>query len=130
MAPSVSAADRYQEYSKKEVSFIDAELKDWFLQRRFSMERNIAIKKTLDENNFTGLSIANSDVPDAQRVMWSDLVKGKPEIEDSLSGNAKAMKADMYTKMFKDSTDLIILAEFRAASTSGVWRRMKEKEKS
>merc|ERR1712066_62244 len=31
---------------------------------------------------------------------------GKPELEDSLSGNAKAMKADMYLKTFKDSTDL------------------------
>merc|ERR1712084_43446 len=31
---------------------------------------------------------------------------GKPELEDSLSANAKQMKAEMYTKMFKDSTDL------------------------
>merc|ERR1712151_149477 len=77
-----------------------------FLQRRFSMERNMAIKKALDENNFTGLSMANASVPDAQKAMWSDLVQGKPELEDSLSGNAKQMKAEMYTKMFKDSTDL------------------------
>merc|ERR1712025_1509575 len=40
------------------------------------MERNMAIKKALDENNFSG------------------------------STNAKQMKADMYMKMFKDSTDL------------------------
>merc|ERR1712060_864058 len=60
----------------------------------------------LDENNFMGLSMANADVPDAQKAMWSDLVQGKPEIEDSLSTNAKQMKADMYTKMFKDATDL------------------------
>merc|ERR1712039_869817 len=32
--------------------------------------------------------------------------KGKPELEDSLSTNAKQMKADMYMTMFKDSTDL------------------------
>merc|ERR1712223_502152 len=38
--------------------------------------------------------------------MWSDLVQGKPELENSLSTNAKAMKAEMYTKMFKDATDL------------------------
>merc|ERR1712061_150395 len=48
----------------------------------------------------------NQNVPDAQKVMWSDLVQGKPELEDSLSTNAKQMKADMYTSMFKDSTDL------------------------
>merc|ERR1711941_184515 len=70
------------------------------------MERNMAVKKILDEANFTGLSIANKDVPDAQKVMWSDLVQGKPELEDELSSNAKGMKADMYTKMFKDATDL------------------------
>merc|ERR1712151_585129 len=100
------AAERYQEYSKKEISFIETELKDWFLQRRFAMERNMGIKKALDENNFTGLSLANAEVPDAQKVLWSDLVQGKPELEGSLSTNAKAMKADMYTKTFKDSTDL------------------------
>merc|ERR1719499_1098905 len=66
----------------------------------------MAIKKTLDDNNFTGLSINNPDVPDAQKVMWSDLLQGKPELEDSLSTNAKQMKADMYMKTFKDSTDI------------------------
>merc|ERR1712050_3593 len=86
--------------------FVEAELKDWFLQRRFAMERNMAIKKALDDNNFMGLSMANADVPDAQRALWSDLVKGKPELEDSLSTNARQMKAEMYTKTFKDSTDL------------------------
>merc|ERR1712203_147682 len=50
--------------------------------------------------------MANSSVPDAQKVMWSDLVQGKPELDDGLSTNAKAMKADMYMKTFKDSTDL------------------------
>merc|ERR1712039_1011439 len=69
-------------------------------------ERNMALKKTLDEHNFTGLSMANASVPDSQKVLWSDLVQGKPELEDALSSNAKAMKADMYSKTFKDSTDL------------------------
>merc|ERR1719434_99845 len=66
----------------------------------------MALKKELDDNNFSGLSMGNSEVPDAQKVLWSDLVQGKPELDDSLSTNAKLMKADMYTKMFKDATDL------------------------
>merc|ERR1719409_734125 len=70
------------------------------------MERNMAIKKALDENNFAGLSIANPDVDPAQKVLWGDLVQNKPELEDTLSTNAKQMKANMYMKMFKDSTDL------------------------
>merc|ERR1719174_2659644 len=102
----MSPSARYEHYCSKEVNFIEAELKDWFLQRRFSMERNMAIKKALDDGNFSGLSMANADVPEAQKVLWSDLVQGRPEIEDGLSNNAKAMKADMYTKMFKDATDL------------------------
>eukprot|EP00747_Dinoflagellata_sp_TGD_P058017 gnl/TRDRNA2_/TRDRNA2_150924_c0_seq3.p2 gnl/TRDRNA2_/TRDRNA2_150924_c0~~gnl/TRDRNA2_/TRDRNA2_150924_c0_seq3.p2 ORF type:complete len:190 (-),score=63.44 gnl/TRDRNA2_/TRDRNA2_150924_c0_seq3:72-641(-) len=102
----MTAAGRYAEYTKKEVAFIDTELKDWFLQRRFLMERNMAIKKELDDNNFTGLSIASTDVPAAQKVLWSDLVTGKPELDDCLSSNAKAMKADMYSDMFKNATDL------------------------
>ncbi|CAJ1351163.1 unnamed protein product [Effrenium voratum] len=107
MPPSgMGATGRYEEYSQKEIHFIENELKDWFLQRRFAMERNMALKKTLDQNNFTGLSMANQSVPDAQKVMWSDLVQGKPELEDTLSSNAKQMKADMYSKMFKESTDL------------------------
>merc|ERR1719246_216652 len=50
--------------------------------------------------------MANGSVPDSQHAMWSNLVQGKPELEDALSSNAKQMKADMYLKMFKDSTDL------------------------
>eukprot|EP00440_Ansanella_granifera_P066425 gb/GFBE01072045.1/.p1 GENE.gb/GFBE01072045.1/~~gb/GFBE01072045.1/.p1 ORF type:complete len:191 (+),score=69.31 gb/GFBE01072045.1/:1-573(+) len=103
---AMGVTGRYEEYSKKEIQFIETELKDWFLQRRFGMERNMAIKKALDDNNFTGLSMANSSVPDAQKVMWSDIVQGKPELDESLSSNAKQMKAEMYTKMFKESTDL------------------------
>merc|ERR1719217_1797159 len=66
----------------------------------------MALKKALDDSNFTGLSIANPDVDPSQKVLWSDLVQGKPELEDSLSTNAKQMKAEMYMTMFKDSTDL------------------------
>merc|ERR1719454_227057 len=103
---AVQTTSRYEMYSQKEVNFIDTELKDWFLTRRFAMERNMALKKTLDDNNFTGLSMSNASVPDAQKVLWSDLVQGKPELEDALSTNAKAMKAEMYINTFKDSTDL------------------------
>uniref|UniRef100_A0A7S1SF02 Uncharacterized protein n=1 Tax=Alexandrium catenella TaxID=2925 RepID=A0A7S1SF02_ALECA len=106
MPPAMDASARYGEYCQKEIAFMEGELKDWFISRRFSMERNMAIKKALDESNFTGLSLANPDVPDAQKALWSDLVQGKPELEESLSANAKAMKADMYVKTFKDSTDL------------------------
>merc|ERR1719487_60644 len=66
----------------------------------------MALKKALDSNNFSGLSIANDSVDPAQKVLWSDLVQKKPDLEDSLSSNAKQMKADLYMKMFKDSTDL------------------------
>merc|ERR1719272_536224 len=103
---SMDVTGRYEEHGKKEVKSVETELKDWFLQRRFGMERNMALKKALDENNFSGLSNANSDVDAAQKVLWADLVHGKPELEDSLSTNAKQMKGDMYMKMFKDSTDL------------------------
>jgi len=106
MPSAMSASDRYQDYCQKEVMSIEAELKDWFLQRRFSAERNVAIKKALDDNNFTGLSINNASAPEEKKVMWSDLVQGKPELEDSLSNNAKQMKAELYTSMFKESTDL------------------------
>mmetsp|Transcript_74182 Transcript_74182/g.172051 ORF Transcript_74182/g.172051 Transcript_74182/m.172051 type:complete len:189 (+) Transcript_74182:73-639(+) len=106
MPPTMGPTERYEEYTKKELGLIEAELKDWFLSRRFAMERNMSIKKALDENNFTGLSMANSSVPDAQKALWADLVTGKPELDDGLSTNAKAMKAEMYTKTFKDATDL------------------------
>eukprot|EP00746_Dinoflagellata_sp_MGD_P165301 gnl/MRDRNA2_/MRDRNA2_94492_c0_seq1.p1 gnl/MRDRNA2_/MRDRNA2_94492_c0~~gnl/MRDRNA2_/MRDRNA2_94492_c0_seq1.p1 ORF type:complete len:185 (-),score=43.53 gnl/MRDRNA2_/MRDRNA2_94492_c0_seq1:177-731(-) len=102
----MSTVARYEEYTKKEITYIESELKDWFLSRRFAMERNLALKSTLDKNNFTGLAMANPDVPTAQKALWNDLVQGKPELEDSLSTNAKEMKADMYLKMFRDSTDL------------------------
>merc|ERR1712048_650765 len=71
-----------------------------------AMERNMALKKTLDDANFTGLSMTNANVPNAQKVLWSDLVQGRPELEDALSTNARQMKADMYTTMFKDATDM------------------------
>merc|ERR1712196_636526 len=50
--------------------------------------------------------MGNPQVDASQKVLWSDLTKGKPGLEDSLSTNGKQMKSDMYMKMFKDSTDL------------------------
>merc|ERR1719210_1505043 len=50
--------------------------------------------------------MTNPDVPAAEKALWSDLVQGRPELEDSLSTNGRQMKADMYMKTFKDSTDL------------------------
>uniref|UniRef100_A0A7S3URS1 COX assembly mitochondrial protein n=1 Tax=Oxyrrhis marina TaxID=2969 RepID=A0A7S3URS1_OXYMA len=38
--------------------------------------------------------------------MWGDLVAGKPRLENTLGVDAREMKADMYLKMFKQSTDL------------------------
>ena len=48
----------------------------------------------------------NANVPNTQRVIWGDLVGGKPELEAGLSDNAKAMKADMYLQTFRNATDL------------------------
>eukprot|EP00811_Abedinium_folium_P012275 NODE_21380_length_756_cov_3.219396.p2 GENE.NODE_21380_length_756_cov_3.219396~~NODE_21380_length_756_cov_3.219396.p2 ORF type:complete len:136 (-),score=37.72 NODE_21380_length_756_cov_3.219396:253-660(-) len=57
-------------------------------------------------DNFSGLVATQEDAPALQKALWRDLVKGHPEIEDSLSLNGRLMKADMYSKMFKESTDL------------------------
>eukprot|EP00386_Alphamonas_edax_P001859 GDKI01005624.1.p2 GENE.GDKI01005624.1~~GDKI01005624.1.p2 ORF type:complete len:144 (-),score=37.74 GDKI01005624.1:693-1124(-) len=99
-------SQRFAEHAKQEIGLIEKELKDWFLNRRICMERNIALKKTLDARNTTGLSINNPNLPDAQRVMWTDLVNGRPELEDQLSVDAREMKADKYLQMFKEATDL------------------------
>lgn len=97
---------RYEEYSKLDLAGIEAELKNWFIQRRFAAERNLAIKKTLDDNNFTGLSMNNPNVSPEMRQIWGDLTRGKPEVEDSLSKNARIMKAELYLSTFQSATDL------------------------
>ncbi|KAF8820424.1 putative myosin heavy chain [Cardiosporidium cionae] len=95
-----------QKQLRQQLAAIDVELKDWFLTRRVCLERNISLKKLFDRYNFTGLSMNNSEVPDVQRILWNDLVLGKPELEDELKVDAREMKADMYTRMFKNATDL------------------------
>lgn len=102
----VGKKDHYNEYTKMEIAGIESELKDWFVSRRVEMERALSIKKALDANNFSGLSMANASVPPMHKVIWGDLVSGKPELEDSLSENARVMKADMYLKTFRNATDL------------------------
>ncbi|ORM40511.1 uncharacterized protein BXIN_2140 [Babesia sp. Xinjiang] len=91
---------------RSEIASIDSRLKQWFLFRRVQAERAMSIKKLLDDNNFLGLA-CNNDTPDVvDRVMWSDIVKGRPELEDTLSVNAREMKADMYMDIFTRSCDL------------------------
>ncbi|CAD7937057.1 unnamed protein product [Amoebophrya sp. A120] len=98
--------DQYDAYTKLELDGLSGELKDWFLSRRIEMERGLSIKKALDEKNFTGLSLNNSALPPTQRVIWGDLVFGKPVLESGLSQSAKVMKAEMYLKTFRDATDM------------------------
>lgn len=102
----MSQKDHYNEYTKMEISSIDTELKDWFLTRRVNMERNLSIKKALDESNFSGLTHYAPGIPTNEKVLWRDLTQGKPKLEESLSANARKMKADMYLTMFRNATDL------------------------
>ncbi|UKJ89205.1 hypothetical protein MACJ_002453 [Theileria orientalis] len=88
-----------------EVANLDSQLKQWFLFRRVQAERSLSIKKLLDDNNFLGLSGNNKNVPVTDQVLWHDIVKGKPELEDELSLNAREMKADKYLDIFRQSCD-------------------------
>jgi hypothetical protein len=99
-------AAKYQEYARQELTSVEAGIKDWFITRRVMMERNLGIKAQLDAASMTGLSMNNSAVPAEQMSMWNDLVHGTPTLEPGLSMNAKEMKADMYMKMFDESTDM------------------------
>lgn len=101
----MSAADKFAAYAAAELSGIEQSLKEWFLTRRFRLERALAIKKQLDENNFTGLSINNSNLSQKDAVMWRDLVIGRPALEASLSFDAQTRKVETYTSMFDGATD-------------------------
>ncbi|KAF4729732.1 hypothetical protein FOZ62_011421, partial [Perkinsus olseni] len=102
-----SQNEKYQAYVTSELNGIERDLKEWFLTRRFRMERALAIKKELDDNNFTGLSNnAPEDIPVPEKVMWSDIVAGRPSLGgEELSVDAKQRKADTYTRMFDNATD-------------------------
>ncbi|GIX64115.1 myosin heavy chain, putative [Babesia caballi] len=91
---------------RSEIAFVDSRLKQWFLFRRVQAERALSIKKLLEDNNFLGLACNNSNADFVDRTLWSDIVKGRPELEDSLSVNAREMKADMYMDIFTQSCDL------------------------
>lgn len=99
------SSEKFTAYASAELEGINAALKDWFITRRFRMERALAIKKTLDENNFTGLALANPDIPPREAAMWRDIVIGHPVIESSLSRDAQTRKAELYTQMFDNATD-------------------------
>ena len=53
------AKEKFTAYAQAELAGIEQSLKEWFLTRRFRLERALSIKQTLDENNFTGLAINN-----------------------------------------------------------------------
>ncbi|XP_058515688.1 uncharacterized protein LOC131479119 [Ochotona princeps] len=89
-----------------ELQSIEKDLKDWWMQRRILRERNLGLYELLHRHNFVGLSINQPRLPDTQRVLWQDLVYGKPDMEDSLSFDAREMKVDMYTKIFTQAADL------------------------
>lgn len=90
---------------KKEISFLERELKNWFIKRRLNMELNYSLKKLFDDYNFIGLSINNS-VNLKDKMLWYDIVNGKPEVEDHLSMDAKEYKVDTYMNIWNKSTTL------------------------
>ena len=96
---------KFAAYASAELAGIEQSLKEWFLTRRFRMERAMAIKKELDENNFTGLSINNANVPPKEAAMWRDLVIGKPAVEATLSHDAQTRKVEIYVDLFDRATD-------------------------
>lgn len=98
-------ATKFAAYASAELAGIEASLKEWFLTRRFRMERALAIKQELDNNNFSGLSLNNPHVPPREAAMWRDLVIGRPSIEPTLSADAATRKTEMYTNMFDQATD-------------------------
>jgi hypothetical protein len=99
------STEKFTAYATAELEGIESALKEWFMARRFRMERALGLKKVLDENNFTGLSLNNADVPPRELAMWKDIVVGQPVIEAQLSKDAQARKAELYSSMFDKATD-------------------------
>jgi len=99
-----SDREKYEQHVKQELHMIDNDLKDWFLTRRIGIEKAQGMRKQLESLNATGLAMNNADVPPTQMVLWNDIVQGRPDMEDSLSTDAREMKAEKYMKLFKDST--------------------------
>jgi hypothetical protein len=100
-----STQQKFTAYAQAELAGIEQSLKEWFLTRRFRLERAFAIKKQLDENNFTGLSINNPNLAPKEAAMWRDLVIGRPGVESLLSPDAQTRKVQTYMSMFDNATD-------------------------
>ena len=105
MSTEQSAKQKFTAYASAELAGIEQSLKEWFVTRRFRLERALAIKKDLDVHNFTGLSINNPNLPPKEASMWRDLVIGKPGVEAALSADAQTRKVETYTDMFDRATD-------------------------
>ena len=93
------------EYTRAEVAGLETALEDWFCERKFRMDRAIAIKGILEKNNFSGLSQTSPDINAKDAILWKDLVSGRPNIDPELSIDAKLRKADTYAEMFDNATD-------------------------
>jgi hypothetical protein len=96
---------KFRAYAEAELKGIEDSLKEWFLTRRFRLERALAIKEQLDENNFVGLSLNNSHISQKDALMWKDLVVGKPSVEAALSHDAQTRKVETYVEIFDKATD-------------------------
>jgi hypothetical protein len=106
MSTDSTAREKFAAYAKAELEGIETALKQWFITRRFRLERALAIKSKLDEHNFTGLSMTNiASLPPREAAMWRDLVTGQPHVESSLSQDAKTRKVELYREMFDKATD-------------------------
>ncbi|VWU52160.1 conserved protein, unknown function [Hepatocystis sp. ex Piliocolobus tephrosceles] len=90
---------------KNELRTIENELKNWFIKRRLNMEINYSLSKLFDNYNFVGLSI-NRNINPKDKMLWYDLVNGKPELEDTLSLDAKEYKSDMFIDLWNKSTTI------------------------
>ncbi|CAG9480647.1 conserved Plasmodium protein, unknown function [Plasmodium vivax] len=88
---------------KGEIAAIEKEIKSWFIKRRLNMELNYSLHNLFTNYNIVGLSI-NKKIDLKEKMLWHDIVNGKPTLEDTLSLDAKEYKADVYRKMWENST--------------------------
>ena len=93
------------EYTRAEVLGIENALEDWFCERKFRMERAVAIKQILEKNNFSGLSQTSPNISPKESILWNDLVSGRPHIDQELSKDGRVRKADTYVEIFDNATD-------------------------
>ncbi len=91
------------ESRQAEVRAIESELENWFIARRFRMERATAIRALLNKHNFAGLS--GSAGTSKEALLWREIVAGKPHLDAEMSADAKLRKADAYAEIFDGATD-------------------------